>query len=89
MVANSGLASQTTKAGWMSGQWSGVEQYKHLRLRHCFLFVFLFGLLVGCRKGTTRSAYVCKDRCIDISHTHVHIRGEDEVDRITLSIHSN
>jgi len=30
MVANSGLASQTTKAGWMSGQWSGVEQYKFL-----------------------------------------------------------
>lgn len=28
MVANASLAAQTTKAGWLSGQFSGVEQYK-------------------------------------------------------------
>ena len=33
--------------------------------------------------------FVKTDVRIDISHTNVHIRGEDEVDRITLSIHSN
>lgn len=30
MVANASLAAQTTKAGWLSGQFSGVEQYKFL-----------------------------------------------------------
>ncbi|CAK8985697.1 unnamed protein product [Durusdinium trenchii] len=30
MIANAGLAAQTTKAGWLSGQWTGVEQYKSL-----------------------------------------------------------
>ena len=27
-MANASLAAQTTKAGWLSGLFSGVEQYK-------------------------------------------------------------